>query len=392
MTLIDSKLSDSILVTPDFRLVTLDFDKQMMRRALELAARGTGQVSPSPLVGCVIASGETGEIFGEGFYLYERVRHAETLALEQAGGRAAGATAYVSLEPHAHTGRTPPCTTALIDAGIRRVIAPIEDPNPLVAGSGFAHLARAGVEVSIGLLADEAARLNEKYIHCMRRKRPFVHLKLASSLDGRIATRTGDARWITGEESRRRVHQLRHEYDAILVGAGTVAIDNPLLTDRSARPRRRPLARIILDGRLNLSPTSQLARTAREAPVVVFTSEQVVPESASALEAEGVEVVRNVAGGGRDLAAVLDDLSRRTLQSIIVEGGATVAAAFLEAGLVDKVSFFVAPIIIGGNDAKAAIGGRGAATIAKAFNLRDLYITRHGRDVEITGYPDKGDA
>ncbi len=361
----------------------------MMRRALELAARGTGQVSPSPLVGCVIASGETGETFGEGFYLYERVRHAETLALEQAGGRAAGATAYVSLEPHAHTGRTPPCTTALIDAGIRRVIAPIEDPNPLVAGRGFAHLARAGVEVSIGLLANEAARLNEKYTHCMRHRRPFVHLKLACSLDGRIATRTGDARWITGEESRRRVHQLRHEYDAILVGAGTVAIDNPLLTDRSERPRRRPLARIILDERLNLSPSSHLVRTAREAPVVVFTSEQVAPESASALEAEGVEVVRNVAGAGRDLVAVLDDLSRRTLQSIIVEGGATVAAAFLEAGLVDKVSFFVAPIIIGGNDAKAAIGGRGAATIAEAFNLRDIHITRHGRDVEITGYPDK---
>ncbi|HYE64649.1 MAG TPA: bifunctional diaminohydroxyphosphoribosylaminopyrimidine deaminase/5-amino-6-(5-phosphoribosylamino)uracil reductase RibD, partial [Pyrinomonadaceae bacterium] len=167
----------------DSRLQTPDFDERMMRRALDLAARGIGQVSPSPLVGCVIV-GEDGEVIGEGFYLYDAVKHAETLALEQAGVRARGATAYVSLEPHAHHGRTPPCTDALIKAGIKRVIAPIEDPNPKVSGKGFAHLRAAGVEVSTGLLEHEAARLNEKYIHCMRSGRPFVHLKLACSLDG----------------------------------------------------------------------------------------------------------------------------------------------------------------------------------------------------------------
>ncbi len=246
-------------------------DARFMRRALELAARGAGQVSPGPLVGCVVADA-AGETVGEGFYVYERVKHAETLALEQAGARARGATAYVSLEPHAHTGRTPPCTTALINAGVSRVVASVEDPNPLVSGKGFAHLREAGVEVVTGVLAQEGARLNEKYIRATRAGRPFVHLKLACSLDGRIATRTGDARWITGAESRARVHLLRREYDAILVGAGTALKDDPLLTDRSGLARRRPLARVVLDERLQLPPDSQLARTAHEAPVVVVTS------------------------------------------------------------------------------------------------------------------------
>ena len=195
-------------------------DRRLMRRALELAAQGVGQVSPGPLVGCVIASPE-GEVVGEGFYVYERLKHAETYALEQAGVLARGATAYVSLEPHAHHGRTPPCTDALIRAGVSRVVSPIEDPNPKVSGKGFEHLRAAGVTVSVGLLAREAKKLNEKYLHFMSTGRPFVHLKLAVSLDGKIATRTGDSRWITGVESRARAQELRHEYDAILIGAGT---------------------------------------------------------------------------------------------------------------------------------------------------------------------------
>ena len=213
----------------------------------------TGQVSPSPLVGCVIVSRQ-GEIVGEGFYLYEKLKHAETLALEQAGELARGATAYVSLEPHAHQGRTPPCTEALIHAGISRVVGAIEDPNPLVSGKGFADLRAAGLEVQTGLLAREATRLNEKYIHTIRHTRPFVHLKLACSLDGKIATRTGDSRWITGTQSRARVQELRHQADAILIGAGTAAADDPLLTDRSGRPRRRPLVRVVLDKNLCLTP------------------------------------------------------------------------------------------------------------------------------------------
>jgi diaminohydroxyphosphoribosylaminopyrimidine deaminase/5-amino-6-(5-phosphoribosylamino)uracil reductase len=355
----------------------------MMRRALELAARGLGQVSPSPLVGCVIASNR-GEIVGEGFYIYEQVRHAETIALEQARERARGATAYVTLEPHAHHGRTPPCTEALIKAGIARVVVPIEDPNPLVAGRGFAHLRAAGVEVQTGLLEREAVRLNEAYIHSMRHARPFVHLKLACSLDGKIATRTGDSRWITGEEARARVHQLRHQYDAILVGAGTATADNPLLTDRSGKARRRPLVRVVLDENLRLSPDSQLVTTARETPLFIFTSERADSYAISALEKRGIEVVKD-ASGGRDLRAVLQELDRRSIQSVFVEGGANVAGAFLDAGLIDRASFFIAPIIIGGRDAPVAIVGTGAQRITDAVSLHDIEIIRHGRDIEVTG-------
>ncbi len=356
-----------------------------MRRALELAARGQGQVSPSPLVGCVIVA-DGGEVVGEGYYLYERLKHAETLALEQAGPRARGATAYVSLEPHAHHGRTPPCTDALISAGIKRVVAPIEDPNPKVSGKGFAHLREAGIEVCTGIMVSEAARLNEKYIHCMRHARPFAHLKLACSLDGRTATHTGDSRWITGEESRARVHDLRHEYDAILVGANTAVIDDPLLTDRSGRVRRRPLTRVVLDQTLRLSPDSQLARTAHDAPVLVFSSERAGASAIATLESRGVEVIRQ-ASDERDLLSMLRELGRRSIQSVLVEGGSTVAGAFLDAGLVDKASFFIAPVIIGGRDAPAAVAGTGAQTIADAINLHDVEIKQHGRDMEITGYP-----
>ncbi len=215
-----------------------DTDRRMMARALELARKGAGQVSPGPLVGCVIVS-PGGEIVGEGFYLFAEVNHAETIALAQARGKARGATAYVSLEPHAHRGRTPPCTDALLAAGIKRVVAPIQDLNPKVSGKGFAHLRAAGVEVQTGLLADEATQINEAYLYFMRTGLPFVHLKLAVSLDGKIATRTGDSRWVSGPESLARAHELRHEYDAIMIGAGTAAVDDPMLTDRSGLPRRR---------------------------------------------------------------------------------------------------------------------------------------------------------
>jgi diaminohydroxyphosphoribosylaminopyrimidine deaminase / 5-amino-6-(5-phosphoribosylamino)uracil reductase len=362
-----------------------ELDQQMMRRALQLAARGAGQVSPSPLVGCVITDAG-GEVVGEGFYLYENLKHAETLALEEAGPKAKGATAYVSLEPHAHHGRTPPCTDALIRAGVARVVAPIEDPNPKVSGQGFHHLRAAGLVVETGLLAQEAARLNEKYLHCMRHARPFVQLKLACSLDGRIATRTGDSRWITGTEARARVHRLRHEYDAILVGSGTAINDDPLLTDRSGEPRRLPLVRIVLDPRLRLSPASQLSLTARDAPLIVFTSEGADASAVEALKARGVEVL-GAGNGGRDLENVLKELGRRSIQSVLVEGGASVAGAFLSAGLVDKVSFFIAPLIIGGCDAPVAVGGTGAERISDAVRLRDVEISQHGPDVEITGYP-----
>ena len=356
----------------------------MMRRTLELAAQGVGQVSPSPLVGCVIVSAN-GEIVGEGTYIYENVTHAEIIALNQAGERANGGTAYVSLEPHSHFGRTPPCTEALIKAGIRRVVCPMEDPNPLVSGNGFARLREAGIAVETGILKEEAGRLNEKFCHWHKLGRPFVGLKMAMSLDGRIATRTGDSRWITGEESRLKVHQIRHEYDAILVGGKTAQIDNPLLTDRSGRKRRRPLLRVILDNSLRISPASNLAETALEIPTLVFTDNPSL-EKIEMLQARRIEV-KQIAEGGRNLIGVLNELKKRDVQSILIEGGATIAGAFFDAGLIDKVSFFLAPMIIGGKDAPNAIGGVGAQRLSSATNLKNVEIHQHGADLEITGYP-----
>src|ERR1051325_3343 len=335
-------------------------DRRMMARALELATRGAGQVSPGPMVGCVIVS-PAGEVVGEGYYLFESINHAETIALDQAGEKARGATAYVSLEPHAHHGRTSPCTDALIAAGIERVVAPIEDLNPKVSGKGFAHLRAAGIQVDTGLMREEASRVNEAYLHFMRTGLPFVHLKLAVSLDGKIATRTGDARWITGPEARGRAHELRHDYDAILVGAGTVRTDDPLLSDRSGLPRRRSLVRVVLANKSRLAANSPLARTASEAPVMVFSN--------------------------TDLRSVLQALADKSLQSVLVEGGAKVAGAFLDAGLVNKVTFFIAPKIIGGAEAPSAIAGAGVEKLSDALELERITVTQRGKDIEVTGYP-----
>ncbi|HSK64123.1 MAG TPA: bifunctional diaminohydroxyphosphoribosylaminopyrimidine deaminase/5-amino-6-(5-phosphoribosylamino)uracil reductase RibD [Pyrinomonadaceae bacterium] len=342
-------------------------DRRMMARALDLAQKGVGQVSPGPLVGCVIVSPQ-GEIAGEGFYIFEELKHAETIALAIAGEKARGGTAYVSLEPHAHHGRTPPCTDALIAAGIKRVVAPIEDLNPKVSGKGFAHLRAAGLEVQTGLLADQATQINEAYLHYMRTGRPFVHLKLAVSLDGKIATRTGDSRWVTGPESRARAHELRHAYDAILVGAGTVLQDDPLLTDRSGLRRRRPLVRVVLDDKIRLSPESKLATTTAEAPVLVFGR-----AGNTDLTDKSVEIINT---DPSELCSVLGELGRRSIQSVLVEGAATVAGAFIKAGLVNKVSVFIAPKLIGGCD-----------RMADALELERVDLVQHGRDLEFTGYP-----
>lgn len=337
-----------------------DTDRRMMARALELARKGMGQVSPGPLVGCVIVS-PAGEIVGEGFYVFEELNHAETIALAQAGKKARGATAYVSLEPHAHHGRTPPCTDALLAAGIKRVVAPIEDLNPKVSGKGFAHLRAAGVDVQTGLLADEATQINEAYLHFMRTGLPFVHLKLAVSLDGKIATRTGDSRWVSGPESLARAHELRHESDAIMIGAGTAALDDPLLTDRSGLPRRRSLVRVVVGDRSRLSPESQLVRTASDgAPLLVL---------------------------GGDLQSILKELADRSLQSVLIEGGAGLAGQFVDAGLVNKVTFFVAPKIVGGTTAPSAIGGAGVEKMADALQLERVHVVQRGKDLEISGYP-----
>ncbi len=352
-----------------------DVDHRMMARALELARQGVGQVSPGPLVGCVIVSAG-GEVVGEGFYVFADVNHAETIALAQAGEKARGGTAYVSLEPHAHFGRTPPCTDALLAAGIKRVVAPIEDLNPKVSGKGFAHLRAAGLTVETGLLVEAATQINEAYLHYMQTGRPFVHLKLAVTLDGKIATRTGDSRWVTGPEARCRAHELRHAYDAILVGAGTVLKDDPSLTDRSGLKRRRPLVRVVLDDKVRLSEESKLATTTSEAPVLIFGT-----SVNTDLTDKGVEILSL---NPSDLCLVLQELGRRSIRSVLVEGGGGVAGAFIDAGLVNKVTFFIAPKIVGGG---CGLDWKGVDRMSEALELERVEVTQRGRDIEVTGYP-----
>ncbi|MEO8572348.1 MAG: bifunctional diaminohydroxyphosphoribosylaminopyrimidine deaminase/5-amino-6-(5-phosphoribosylamino)uracil reductase RibD [Pyrinomonadaceae bacterium] len=356
----------------------------MTRRALDLAAAGAGLVSPNPLVGCVIVSKES-EIVGEGAYVYASVTHAEVIALEQAGARAKGGTAYVSLEPHSHHGKTFPCTEALIDAGIARVVATIEDPNPLVSGQGFQALRDAGIEVLTGVLADEATKLNEKFICWHEKGRPFIHLKMATSLDGRISLGRSISTAFSSEEALRRVHEMRHEHDAILVGANTVVVDDPSLTDRSGLQRRRKLVRVILDNRLRTSADSTVVKTAGETPTIIV-SNSTDREKRRELAAPGVDFVVE---DSRNLHAVLSALRQRDIQSILVEGGTEVAGAFRDSDLIDKLSLMIAPRIIGGTTAPLAFGGRGASSIEEAAMLTDISVTRHGRDIEITGYPSR---
>jgi diaminohydroxyphosphoribosylaminopyrimidine deaminase / 5-amino-6-(5-phosphoribosylamino)uracil reductase len=365
-------------------MVTTDRDIELTRRALDLAAAGVGLVSPNPLVGCVIVD-PNGEIVGEGTYRFDEVTHAEVTALELAGSRSQGGTAYVSLEPHSHHGKTPPCTEALIQAGIRRVVCPIQDPNPLVSGKGFDRLRVAGIEVVTGILAEEATRQNEKFICWHVKKRPFVHLKLAMSLDGRISLRSSMSTALSGSQALERVHAIRHEHDAILVGGNTAFIDDPQLTDRSGLARRRPLVRVLLDNRLRIGSESAIASTARMVSTIVFTN-STDEESIRTLEDTGIEICRSEFGG-RDLTRVLAELRSRDIQSVLVEGGAEIAGAFLDAGLVDKVTFIYAPLVIGGIEAPNAIGGSGVQDLSMALKLTDVSVRELGHDIEITGYP-----
>jgi diaminohydroxyphosphoribosylaminopyrimidine deaminase/5-amino-6-(5-phosphoribosylamino)uracil reductase len=319
---------------------------------------------------------------------------------------------YINLEPCAHQGagkRTPPCVQALMAAGVRRVVASIVDPNPKVNGRGFRVLREAGIEVCVGLMEREAQRLNEKYIRFVAAGRPFVHLKVACSLDGRIATRAGDTKWITGEEARAASQTLRHEYDAILVGAGTVLADNPLLSDRTGQLRHRQLVRVVLDAGLRTPLNSQLVQSAREWPLIIFTAETCgndAPASSAglhiqraqhdwaarrqALEALDAAIVPVSAQAGRlDLQQVLDELGRRQITSVIVEGGAEVAGSVIEQRLADKITFFIAPKIIGGRASVPAIGGHGCERLSEALELTDVEVIRRGEDWEVTGYPKK---
>jgi diaminohydroxyphosphoribosylaminopyrimidine deaminase/5-amino-6-(5-phosphoribosylamino)uracil reductase len=347
-----------------------------MRRALALAARGRFTVAPNPRVGAVLV--RDGRVVGEGFHLRAGEPHAEIHALAAAGAAARGATLYVTLEPCAHQGRTPPCVDALIGAGVARVVAAHRDPNPATAGRGFARLAAAGIEVETGVGSAAAMELNLAFLVSQVSGRPAVTLKWAASLDGRIATAGGESRWITGPAARRAALELREEHDAILVGVGTLLADDPRLTRRLGRAPG-PILRAVLDRRLR-SPAAA-ALFAEPGPVVVYTESEDAVRTA-ALTARGAEVVRLAEVTP---AAVLADLHRRSCQSLLVEGGAGACGAFVDAGLWDRIAAFVAPLVMGGEAARPTVGGAGVVRLALAARLVRLEVARRGEDLLLSG-------
>ncbi len=362
-------------------------DARFVDQALALAARGVALASPNPMVGAVLV--RDGKIAGEGFHTYEGVRHAEIIALEAAGDAARGATLYINLEPCCHTGRTGPCTQALIAAGVARVVAAMRDPNPAVAGRGFEQLRAAGIEVDVGLREAEARRLNEAFAQWILTKRPLVTLKSALTLDGQLVLphpRRGKRRplkdrWITSVESRDEVQRMRHASDALLTGIGTILEDDPLLTDRTGLPRRRKLLRVVLDSRLRLPLDSKLVRSA-DGDVVVFTGTKEDSPKARALCRAGVEVARPGRGRGAklDLRAVIAELGRREILSVLLEAGTTLNSAALISGIVDKIRVFFAPKVAGFS------GNANSNRVAGVQDLQNVTMAQFGPDFSVEGY------
>ena len=345
-----------------------------MREALDLARKGRAQTSPNPMVGAVVV--RDGRTVGRGFHTYTGIRHAEVLALSEAGEQARGATIYVNLEPCSHQGRTPPCADALIAAGVARVVAPMADPNPQVAGEGFRRLRAAGIEVAIPAeFAAEAEKLNEPFVHFMRTGRPLVTLKTAITLDGKISAPDDNRGWITSERARAHVQEMRHDHDAILTGIGTVLADDPLLTDRSGLPRRRPLLRIVMDSLLRLPLDSKMARSVSEQDLLVVTTSAASPEKRKLLEARGIGVLVSDGPGGRaDLRGMIVWLGRHHYLSLMIEAGSKLNWTALESGSVDRIFFYYGPKILGGLEALPLAGGIGRRRRADAIRIHGITI------------------
>jgi len=374
-------------------------DETFLRRALDLACKGVGLTSPNPCVGAVVVE-MNGEVAGEGFHTYEGVKHAEILALEQAGERARGATLYINLEPCSHVGRTAPCADVLIARGIRRLVACMEDPNPAVSGKGFERLRGAGIEVTSGIFQEEARAMNEWFAKYIRQRAPLVTLKAAMTLDGQIAPSAPESHnptalvaasatrgWITSEAARAHVHELRHQHDAILVGVGTMIADDPLLTDRSGRPRRRPLLRVILDSRLRLPLDSRVVQTANNDVLVLCSFAE--EKRKQQLQQHGIRVQQIPVGnpeGRPDLAAVARCLGQIEITSLLIEGGAMVNWAALAADIVDKVFFYYAPKILAGTGSVPFARGEGFLRISDAAYVHSIKLHRFGEDFAVEGY------
>ncbi|HEV3302017.1 MAG TPA: bifunctional diaminohydroxyphosphoribosylaminopyrimidine deaminase/5-amino-6-(5-phosphoribosylamino)uracil reductase RibD [Planctomycetaceae bacterium] len=362
----------------------------VMRRALELAARGIGSVEPNPAVGAVLVD-DSLNLIAEGWHQRFGGPHAEIEAIAGAGARASGATLFVTLEPCCHQGKTGSCAEAILRAGIRKVVTACRDPFPAVDGKGIAALRAAGVEVDHGLLANEARELTAPFRKLVLRREPWVHAKWAMSLDGKIATPSGDSRWISNETSRELVHRIRGRMDAIVVGSRTAALDDPLLTARPPGPRTA--TRVVLDSKAALAADSQLVRTVREAPLIVATSEAAPDENVRRLEEQGVEVlVLPNKSGGRgagqpesaiDLGALLREFGRRDFTNVLVEGGTKVLGSFFDSGQIDEFHVFIAPKILGGEQSPGAVGGAGLERVGLAGELRTVKVETLGGDVYI---------
>ncbi|MFF2090165.1 bifunctional diaminohydroxyphosphoribosylaminopyrimidine deaminase/5-amino-6-(5-phosphoribosylamino)uracil reductase RibD [Paenibacillus sp. NPDC058174] len=358
-------------------------DSYYMGLALELAAKAAGQTGINPVVGCVVV--KEGRIIGVGMHLKRGTGHAEVHALQMAGDEAEGATVYVTLEPCSHFGKTPPCCERIIAAKAARVVVAATDPNPQVAGRGLERLRESGIEVTVGLLEEKSRSMNEKFNKYITTKLPFVTLKTASTLDGKIASRTGDSRWITGAAAREQVHTLRHQHEAIMVGIGTVLADDPMLTTRAEVPAIHPV-RIIVDSKLRL-PLDARVVTDRSARTLVLTTEGADQAKGAALEEAGVELVRAGEGEHVDLKEAMRKLGEAEIGSILLEGGGKLNGAMLEAGLIDKIMIYMAAKIIGGLQAPGTFTFDGFEKMAQAIELERVAVEMAGEDICIAGYP-----
>jgi diaminohydroxyphosphoribosylaminopyrimidine deaminase/5-amino-6-(5-phosphoribosylamino)uracil reductase len=365
-------------------------DEIDMRRALRLAEKGRGRTSPNPMVGAVIVKG--GRVVGEGYHRKAGEPHAEVEALSAAGPRARGATLYINLEPCSHLDkRTPPCTRAIIQSGISRVVMAMRDPNPKVSGRGMAALRRAGIKVTEGVLAEEARMLNEAYAKFITTGMPFVILKTAMTLDGKIALRNTVSKWITGEKARLEAHRLRNQVDAILVGINTVLTDDPRLTTRLPGDRGRDPHRIILDSTLKIPLTARVITQSSSAMTFIATTKKALREKIRAMERLGAVVNVFPEEEGRvSLNELMKELGRRGIASLLIEGGAEVNATALRSGIVDKLIWFVAPKLIGGREALGVIGGSSPLDPKDPLRVRDLRVRRVGEDLMLEGYLEKG--
>lgn len=359
-------------------------DETYMRLALELARSAQGQTGTNPVVGCVIV--KDGRIVGMGAHLKRGTEHAEIHALNMAGAQAEGATAYVTLEPCSHYGRTPPCAERLVREKVKRVVVAAVDPNPLVSGAGIAILREHGIETDVGLLAEQSMQLNEAFNKYIVTRRPFVTLKTASTLDGKIAAKSGDSKWITNEASRAYVHTLRHRHQGIMVGVGTILADDPELSTRLEVPALQP-TRLVVDSMLRIPLTAKVLQSQDTNPTIVLTTAKSLEEKRHRLESLGVRVI--VCGDGQavDLGAAMDRLGEQEIGTILLEGGGTLNGAMLQQRLIDKIVLFFAPKIIGGANAPASFQFDGYDRMADAVRLERLSIERFGDDVCMTGYP-----